>query len=82
MENLTQETIVENVVKRVSEIKFSWYDYTLFTTMLGVSTLIGIYFGCFGKKQSSANEYLLGEKSMGVFPIAMSLVARYKVFFH
>ncbi|GJQ68454.1 hypothetical protein Trydic_g17033 [Trypoxylus dichotomus] len=43
--------------------------------MLGASVLIGIYFGCFGKKQKTANEYLLGGKSMTVFPIAMSLIA-------
>lgn len=75
MDNFTRE-VVENVGE-IAKVTFSWYDYSLFGTMMIVSILIGIYFGCFGNKQSSANEYLLGEKSMGVFPIAMSLVARY-----
>jgi hypothetical protein len=58
-------------------VTFSWYDYTLFSTMLAISVMIGIYFGCFGSKQSTASEYLMGGKKMHIFPIAMSLVARY-----
>ncbi|RZC35326.1 SSF domain containing protein, partial [Asbolus verrucosus] len=54
---------------------FSWYDYILFTVMLSFSALIGIYFGCFGSKQSTTNEYLMGGKTMKVLPIAVSLVA-------
>lgn len=60
-------------------ITFSWYDYTLFSGMLGLSALIGVYFGCFGSKQSTADEYLMGGKKMGVIPIAVSLVARYEL---
>jgi sodium-coupled monocarboxylate transporter 8/12 len=56
-------------------VTFSWYDYTLFSTMLAISVMIGIYFGCFGSKQSTASEYLMGGKKMHIFPIAMSLVA-------
>ncbi|KAF2883309.1 hypothetical protein ILUMI_22869 [Ignelater luminosus] len=54
---------------------FSWVDYVLFVLMLCVSTLIGIYYGCFGSKQSTTEEYLHGGKSMKTFPIAMSLTA-------
>ncbi|KAF5303911.1 hypothetical protein FQA39_LY01696 [Lamprigera yunnana] len=54
---------------------FSWLDYCLFFAMLALSALIGIYFGCFGSKQSSAREYLIASKSMKVFPVAMSLIA-------
>ncbi|KAF5302557.1 hypothetical protein FQR65_LT00929 [Abscondita terminalis] len=42
--------------------------------MLGVSCIIGIYFGCF-HKQSTTSDYLLGGRKMKVFPVAMSLVA-------
>ncbi|XP_022915695.2 sodium-coupled monocarboxylate transporter 2-like [Onthophagus taurus] len=55
--------------------KFQFFDYTLFGLMLMLSVMIGIYFGCFGKKQSSANEYLFGGRTMNIFPIATSLVA-------
>ncbi|XP_063918245.1 sodium-coupled monocarboxylate transporter 1-like isoform X1 [Zophobas morio] len=56
-------------------ITFSWYDYVIFGCMLGISAIIGIYFGCFGTKQSTPVEYLMGGKKMGAVPIAVSLVA-------
>ncbi|XP_026482003.1 sodium-coupled monocarboxylate transporter 2-like [Ctenocephalides felis] len=44
--------------------------------MLALSTLIGVWFGFFSKtKQDSTADYLMGGKSMGTFPIAMSLIA-------
>lgn len=43
---------------------------------LGMSLVIGIYFGLV-KKQDSAEHYLLGGKEMKILPVAMSLVARY-----
>lgn len=71
----TFTTILPQVVENVS-VSFSWYDYILFSVMLALSALIGVYFGCFGTKQSTADEYLLGGKKMKVFPISVSLVAR------
>ncbi|KAJ3644450.1 hypothetical protein Zmor_022180 [Zophobas morio] len=41
--------------------------------MLAFSTLIGIYFGCFGTKQSTIREYLMGGKNIKVVPIAGSV---------
>lgn len=70
MENITENMRFERI------ISFSWYDHALFGLMLGLSTIIGIYFGFFDKKESSADQYLLGGKEMKIFPIAMSLVAR------
>lgn len=60
----------------IKRITFSWYDYTLFGCILSLSTFIGIYFGFFGNKQSTADEYLKGGKKMSVFPIAMSQISR------
>lgn len=62
---MLQETIVH----------FSWLDYTLFVVVLLISALIGVYFGFFGKKQDSRQEYMHGGRSMKVFPVAASLVA-------
>ncbi|XP_063917030.1 sodium-coupled monocarboxylate transporter 2-like [Zophobas morio] len=50
-----------------------WYDYIIFAGMLVVSTIIGIYFGCFGTKQSTIRQYLMGGKNMKVVPIAVSV---------
>lgn len=69
MENKT--TLLEN-----TPLEFTLLDYVLFLTMLLLSALIGIYFG-FIKKQSTADDYLLGGKKMSVTPIAMSMISRY-----
>ncbi|KAF2897368.1 hypothetical protein ILUMI_08807, partial [Ignelater luminosus] len=58
----------------MQHILFSWFDYILFITMMGLSAIIGIYFGLF-KKQNTTIDYLQGGKTMKVFPIAMSLAA-------
>lgn len=60
---------------KLDYLTFSPYDYALFGGMLVVSALVGVYFGCY-KKQKTANDYLLGGRNMGVFPIATSLAAR------
>ncbi|XP_059477404.1 sodium-coupled monocarboxylate transporter 2-like [Neocloeon triangulifer] len=57
---------------------FSLIDYSVFGGMLLISALIGIYFAFFAKqKQNTTKEYLMGGKSMGIFPISMSLIASY-----
>ncbi len=54
---------------------FGWADYLIFTLTLVLSLLIGVYHAWRGAA-SSTSEYLLGGKSMGIFPIAMSFAAR------
>lgn len=57
---------------------FDWLDYLVFGAMLFFSALIGVYFAFFAaKKQNTTAEYLMGGKTMGMFPISMSLIARY-----
>lgn len=56
---------------------FDAYDYIVFGAMLIVSALIGVHFAFFAKvKQNTTSEYLMGGKTMGIFPISMSLIAR------
>ncbi|XP_050448489.1 sodium-coupled monocarboxylate transporter 1-like isoform X2 [Cataglyphis hispanica] len=57
------------------ELTFGWTDYILFGGLLGISVLIGIYFGFFSTKQDNTTEYLLGGKTMSFLPISMSLIA-------
>lgn len=59
--------------------RFAWPDYLVFVTMLILCVLIGIYFG-FAQKSSSETEYLMGGRNMMIFPIALSLIARYNDF--
>lgn len=61
--------------------RFSWPDYLVLVLMLFLCVLIGIYFGL-NQKSSSENEYLMGGRTMSIFPVAMSLVARYLNHFH
>jgi hypothetical protein len=56
---------------------FDIFDYIVFAAMLIVSSWIGIYFAFFAKiKQNTTSQYLMGGKTMGIFPISMSLIAR------
>lgn len=68
------DELVENS-QHATTLTFSWYDYTLFSLLLGLSVAIGLYFGCTGNKQSTAKEYLFGGKQMTPIPVALSLVA-------
>lgn len=55
---------------------FSTIDYAIFTGMLLLSALIGVYFGFVSKiKQNNTKEYLLGGKTMSKFPVSASLIA-------
>ncbi|KAL2723926.1 sodium-coupled monocarboxylate transporter 1-like [Vespula squamosa] len=59
---------------KLEYLTFGWTDYMLFISLLGISIIIGVYFGFF-KKQDNTTEYLLGGKTMSFFPISMSLIA-------
>lgn len=54
---------------------FTVIDYGIFTLMLVLSSLIGIYYGFFAKtKQNTTDEYLFGGKQMTLLPISISLI--------
>lgn len=56
-------------------LRFTSYDYGTSVALLAVSALIGVYYGFVAKqKQNNPNEYLLGSKSIGLFPISISLI--------
>lgn len=64
--------------KETHQLTFGLIDYSLFGGLLGISLLIGLYFGLCSK-QDSASEYLQGGKSMAYFPVAISILARYVI---
>jgi Na+/proline symporter len=55
---------------------FTWVDYFLFALTLVVSSLVGIYHAWRGAS-GSTSDYLMGGRKMPIFPVAMSLAARY-----
>lgn len=56
-------------------LMFNWVEYTVFGSLLGLSALIGVYYGWYKGNQNTVSEYLLGGQTMGVFPVTMSMVA-------
>ncbi|KAM3963394.1 sodium-coupled monocarboxylate transporter 1 [Aphomia sociella] len=63
------ETATNNVLK--------WEDYSVLATMLIVSCAIGVFYGFFGEKQTSGDDFLLGGSSMGTIPMTLSLVTSF-----
>lgn len=58
------------------KLQFSFLDYAIFVLLMGLSALIGLYYGFISKrKQDNTEEYLLGGKKLSIFPVAMSLIA-------
>ena len=55
--------------------KFDAGNYTVFACMLLVSALIGVFFWWRGK--NNTEELLMASKSMGTFPMTLSLVASF-----
>lgn len=69
---------VDNV--RIQLQRFGWPDYSVFVLMLVSCAMIGVYFGFFEKKTKESedeSDYLVGGRKMKVFPVAMSLIARF-----
>ncbi|KAJ1521989.1 hypothetical protein ONE63_002312 [Megalurothrips usitatus] len=59
-------------------MQLGWVDQAAFAFMLTASALIGVYFAYFAPvRNQSASEYLVGGRSMGTVPIALSLISSY-----
>ena len=62
----------------MADDRFSVVDYVVFSIMLLISALIGIWYGCGpGGKQKTTAEYLLANRKMRYFPVAISLLVSY-----
>ncbi len=59
----------------IEEKFFGWVDYTVFIGMLSLSSIIGVFYACKGNQ--SADDILVGGKSMGVIPVAASIMATF-----
>ncbi|XP_064456516.1 sodium-coupled monocarboxylate transporter 1-like isoform X1 [Ornithodoros turicata] len=70
------EAIKEYDMETLSN-RFTVWDYVVFSGMLCVSAAIGIYYAFSGSKQSTTAEFLMGNRSMGVVPVALSILASF-----
>jgi len=59
------------------ENRFTVWDYVIFAVILAIASVIGLYHGCTGNRQSSTAEFLMAGRSMSVFPVALSLLASF-----
>ncbi|XP_022673285.1 sodium-coupled monocarboxylate transporter 1-like isoform X1 [Varroa destructor] len=57
--------------------RFGPWDYVVFVGALLVSALIGLYYACSGGKQRTTSEMLLGNRSLPVFPVSLSILASF-----
>ncbi|XP_054159523.1 sodium-coupled monocarboxylate transporter 1-like [Oppia nitens] len=57
--------------------EFSIVDYLVFGLLLAISSAIGIYFWFSARKRVSSDEFLTGNRQLGVFPVTLSLVATF-----
>lgn len=56
---------------------FGVLDYFVFVTLLLVSGAIGVYYATVGGKNKTTAEFLLANRSLGVFPVALSLFSSF-----
>jgi len=54
--------------------KFGWEEYLMFSLVLAISAVMGIFF--WWKGQENSAEFLLGGKKLGTVPVTLSLTAR------
>ncbi|XP_037947005.1 sodium-coupled monocarboxylate transporter 2-like [Teleopsis dalmanni] len=71
---INQPTTMNTASNIISGITFGTVDYFLFVLLLLVSASIGVYFGFFSKSKNTTDEYLMGNKQMKTWPIAISII--------
>ncbi|CAF1175817.1 unnamed protein product [Rotaria sordida] len=59
----------------LKNLYLGWPDYAMLVVFLGLSSIIGIWHGCFGNKQTTTKDFLMAGGNMGMLPTAMSLFA-------
>ncbi|KAK9712461.1 Sodium:solute symporter family [Popillia japonica] len=57
--------------------RLSAWDYVIMVLVLVISACIGIYYRFTGGRQKTVKEYLLADRNMPIFPVAVSLMASF-----
>lgn len=60
-----------------SENTFTWADYVVFLSTIGLSLGIGIFYAVSGGKQRTTKEYLMADRSLSVIPVSLSMSVSY-----
>jgi len=59
------------------DIHFPWAEYVVFVLVLIASLGIGVFYGFFGKKNRTNEEFLMAGRSMNIFPVTLSLICSF-----
>ncbi|XP_028967519.1 sodium-coupled monocarboxylate transporter 2 [Galendromus occidentalis] len=62
----------------LTENHFTPFDYFMMVAVLASSSLIGIYFAWKDRKNMSNKQFLMANRQLGAFPVAMSLMASFQ----
>ena len=73
MSNVTNGWTTQAPLGEEEAISLHWADYVVVGLVLLLSVSIGIFFRCFDRKKKSVDDFLLAEKGVSFFPIAVSL---------
>lgn len=57
--------------------EFHWADYLVFAATLVLSAGIGIFYAYKDRKKQTTEGFLMGDRSMNFFPVALSLLASF-----
>uniref|UniRef100_T1IR61 Sodium-dependent multivitamin transporter n=1 Tax=Strigamia maritima TaxID=126957 RepID=T1IR61_STRMM len=55
--------------------RFTWIDFVILAVMLLISGAIGLYYAVGGNRQKTAKDILVANRSMGILPVTLSLLA-------
>lgn len=50
-----------------------WYEYVIFVGVLVTSMGIGIFYGCFGTKNRTNEEFIMAGRNMSILPVSVSI---------
>ncbi|KAK6185238.1 hypothetical protein SNE40_007512 [Patella caerulea] len=56
---------------------FEAWDYVLFTLLLLVSAVIGIYYAVQARRNASMGEFLMASRSLGIVPVSVSILVSF-----
>lgn len=48
----------------------NWYEYVIFGAVLALSMAIGVFYGCFGTKNKTNEEFLMASRQMSILPVS------------
>lgn len=64
------------IVKSNFSHTLDWTEYLVFGGVLVASFGIGVFYGFFGQRNKTNEEFIMAGRSMSVFPVTLSLICR------